>query len=193
MRIKLGNGFHGPGALFTFPSTNQNPIRIFQILNRRAFCKELRIGDHLEMSLAVSRVQNPGHRLCCSYRQGAFFHHHHLRLSGMGEDVPCGLFPILEVCGPSCSLAEHLGRGVDRNKNDVRFCNRLVDAGAEKKVLSAGFPDPFIQSGFIDRKIFAVPATDPLFVDIDNGDFMFRTITCNGRHSGSTNVSCTYA
>ena len=93
----------------------------------------------------------------------------------MGQDLPGGFFPVLQISGLSSALTKGLCWGIHRNKNNFGVPNSLLDLGREEEIHVSGEITKDVSS---DQKIVIFvypdkggPAIESQFIDIVNGKF----------------------
>lgn len=95
----------------------------------------------------------------------------------------------LEICGEPSTDTRLLRRGVDRDKDEIRLENALVDIGREKQVPSPRLTNDVLQPRLIDRQLVfrAVPGIDASLVQIDDGDSDMRAFESD---NGTRRTTC---
>ena len=95
----------------------------------------------------------------------------------------------LEISSEAGSHTRLLGGSVDRDEDEVRLANGLVDVGREEEVAAAGLPDDLLQPGLVDGQleVGAVPRVDPGLVQVDDRHLDVRALE---RDDGTRRATC---
>ena len=101
-------------------------------------------------------------------------------------------YDLLEIGGKASTNTTLLGRGIDRDEDEVGFKDSLVDVGREEQVTAARLLDDFEETGFVDGevKVGRVPSIDASLVEVNNGDLDMRTLEGDHCTSGASDVAC---
>lgn len=95
----------------------------------------------------------------------------------------------LDVAQISCITSAHtlgLGGSVDRDKDEIRIDDRLVNVGGEKEVFSAARLHNLIQAGLVDWEDIGIPGIDARLVQVDDCDSDVGVFSGNNGTCGAT-------
>ena len=178
----------GGEARFRLVTTDKNAIRFEKVVNGGTFRQEFRVAKHFEVKTLVVGIQDSFHGGGSTHRERRLFHDN-LAFVGDFQDIAGRFFPVLQVRSLTGTVTEGLGRGIHRNKDNVRFFNGCRDIGAKEEVTATGTLHHVIEAWFKNRKIVAVPGINTGLVDIDYGHLDIRTLVGNNSHSGATDIA----
>ncbi len=173
-------------------ATDQDPVRIFEILDGGALGQELGIGKNLKFAPFGIGFEDALDRFGRAHRQGGFFHHDLVVLTHFG-DLAGTLLDIAEVGCPAGTDAVGLGRRVDRDEDHVRLADGRIHIGREKEIFAATGPHDFIEARLVNRQFLRIPGVDPRLIDIDDSHAMIRALVRDHRHRRPADVSGSYA
>ena len=177
-----------------FP-TNQHPIGILQISDRRALRQKLRIREHREALARRSSLQNRLHRLGRAHRQGALLHHDRVASGRLCQHARGCLDPLEITCLP-CPHTVGLGGGVHGDEHHVGGRDRPLHRGGEVQVATPRPAHHLIEPGFIDRQqteIGGVPGPNPLLVEVHHRDLDVGAAIGHHGHCWATHIAGTNA
>ena len=126
--------------------TEHHPVGLHEVVDRRAFFQELRIGAHVEGQRSV--LVHGGRNLC---RRAD-------RHRGLGDDHELALHVLADLFGdgehmPEIRGAVLIGRRAHRDENDVGRCDGLSDIRCEgQSPLLLIALDIVVQARLIDRQ-----------------------------------------
>jgi len=189
--VDFHNGVPGRSSPFSFPGTNEDPVGIFQIPDRRSFGEKFRVGQDVKGNAVGLAVENPLHGQGRLDRQGALFDDDLVR-DGVFQDLAGCLLPVLEIGGHAGAGAEGFRGGVDADEDDVAVANSTFDVGAEKEILPPHGADKFIQPRFVDRQIIGIPCGDPLGIYVHHRHPVVGTLGGDHGHGGSADIAGAY-
>mmetsp|Transcript_11433 Transcript_11433/g.21942 ORF Transcript_11433/g.21942 Transcript_11433/m.21942 type:complete len:368 (-) Transcript_11433:36-1139(-) len=169
-------------------TANEHAIRHVEVFHCGTLGEELRVGEHLEVDLAVVRHQHLAHGVGGTHRKSGLLNDDFGPVGDFG-DVTGGELPVFEVSSASSANAVGLRRGVNGNEDDFAFADSLVDLGGEEEILSADFLYNRIESRLVDREVVRVPPGNLPRVDVDDVDLDIRALEGDGGHGWATDIA----
>ena len=164
--------------------TNQDSVRCEQVLNGGTFSQEFRVGQDVEVATGLGvGFQDGSHRFGRSTGDGGLFDNDFGRVGNFGNSSS-SQFNVVQICGETSAETTLLGRGVDRDEDQVGLFDSLVNFRREKKVSTSACLDDINESRFVDREVEVrvVPSVNSGLVQVDNGDLDVGAICDRGQY-----------
>ena len=187
--VDRGQPLDGGAAVLVVAPADQDPVRLGQVLHRRALREELRVGQDVEAHARVAVVARE-HLL-----DGLGGAHGHGRLldddlGGLrnGRDHARGALPVRQVGRPAGAHAARLRGRVDRHEHDVCLAHVLVRVGREEQVSAAAGLHYLLEPRLVDRERVRVPGVDAGLVDVDDDDSDVGALEGDHGHRGALGV-----
>mmetsp|Transcript_26117 Transcript_26117/g.61216 ORF Transcript_26117/g.61216 Transcript_26117/m.61216 type:complete len:500 (+) Transcript_26117:98-1597(+) len=193
LRVHTCESLDGREALRGLLTANQHASRVLQVVHGGALGEELWVRQHLESDAVLRRRGE--HTL--DGVGGADRHrrllHHNLVGGGDLGDLTGTELAVLDVGRAARADTLGLGRGVDRDEDDVGLCDGLVDGGREEHVLAAHRLHDLEESRLEDGEVVRVPGTDLLLGNVHHSHLDVRAVGGNDGHGGTADVASAHA
>jgi len=187
LRVHVPELGDGGAALGGLAAADEHAVGREQVLHRRAFRQELRVGQDLVPHAPAVVHQDlldglgglDGHR--------GLLHHDLVGAGDVGDHARRAL-PVGEVGGLAGAQAARLGRGVDGDEDDVGVAHVAVHLGAEEEVAAAALLHDVVQPRLVDREALAVPPGDARLRDVHHHHLDGGALERDHRHRRPAHV-----
>ena len=169
-------------------AADEDAVGLEQVGDGRAFGEKLRVGEHLEITVARVGTQNGQNGFRRFHRNRALFDND-LRPLGHAGDHAGGAFDETQVRGAPRPDAVGFGRRADADENYFPVADGALDIRFEVQVASACFAHDIVEAGFVDRQVVGIPRRDACLVRVDDGDLDIGTLRGDHRHGGTADVT----
>lgn len=205
--VDVDQGVLGADALGGLQSTDQDTVRVQQILDGGTLSQELGVRQDVELHLGRRvGIEDGAHALSSAARHSRLLDDDFGALGNLSnaarsaldvaipmmvsQNTPNLLFQwisdLRKVSGTAGAHTGLLGGGVDRDEDKISLLDGTIDVGGEEQVLAAALKDNLLETGLVDGQLVRVPGSDTGRVDIDDGDLDVMALVGNYGTSGTT-------
>lgn len=184
--VDIGEDLAGLAAGLVHGSTDEDTVRLVEVVHGSSLSEELRVGQDIEAGLSCA-VEDGGDSLGRLDGNSRLLDNN---LGGLGDG--CNLtgseLPVGEVGGTAGANSNLLRRGVDGDEDDVSLLDSLVNLGGEEQVLATAGLDDLVKTRLVDRKVVGVPGVNTRLRKVNNGDGNLWALHGNHGHGLYSNT-----
>ena len=167
VQIKRPVDFGHHGARRFIVAADDDAVRVLEIVDRRAFAQEFRVGDDVHVGFRPHVAQDALDLVAGADRHGRFGHHHR-RGRQKRRDLAHGAIDVAQI-GVTIAAAR---RRADRDEDRVGLVDAVGPGGKRKPLLRHVGRHEIGEARLEDRNFAAPERSDPAGILVDAGDVM---------------------